>query len=165
MLWDMLRTSKALGKEHLKVIKQSESVGFYQKRYNLFIDFRWHLLYSYNTDFFALIFPTSSIVLMNTMQSLMTWYFPKSFEVCERIFITSHSTIGSIVRCLRDIEPVIDFHNGKLFLHGLFNDFGPIIKREIDFETPSGGVPIITVHRPKPFRGVLLPKGRHRSLT
>ena len=39
------------------------------------IDFRWHLLYSYNRDFFAPIFPTSSIVFMNTMQSLMTWYF------------------------------------------------------------------------------------------
>ena len=83
MLWDMLRTSKALGKEHLKVIKQSESVGFYQKRYNLFIDFRWHLLYSYNTDFFAPIFPTSSIVLVNTMQSLMTWYF---HEASSKVF-------------------------------------------------------------------------------
>ena len=39
------------------------------------INFRRHLLYFYNTDFFAPIFPTSSIVLVNTMQSLMTWYF------------------------------------------------------------------------------------------
>ena len=56
-------------------MKQSESVRFYQKRYNLCIDFKWHLLYSYNTNFFAPIFPTSSIVFMNSMQSLMTWYF------------------------------------------------------------------------------------------
>ena len=68
-------------------MKQSESVRFYQKRYNLCIDFKWHLLYSYNTDFFALIFPTSSIVLVNTMQSLMTWYFHEaSSEVYRSVY-------------------------------------------------------------------------------
>ena len=57
-------------------MKQSESVRFYQKRYNLCIDFKWHLLYSYNTNFFAPIFPTSSIVFMNSMLSLIfSWGF------------------------------------------------------------------------------------------
>ena len=75
MRLDMLRTSKALRMKHLQVIEQSDQMDFTKKRQDLCIDFRWHLLYSYNTDFFAPIFPTSSIVLVNTMQSLMTWYF------------------------------------------------------------------------------------------
>ena len=81
----------------------------FTKKYNLYIDFRWHLLYPYNTDFFAPIFPTSSIVLVNTMQSLMTWCFHEA----------SSEVFRSVVRVL-DLG---ELDNSQLFWPPLWRLF------------------------------------------
>ena len=77
------------------------------------IDFKWHLLYSYNRDFFAPIFPTSSIVFMNTMQSLMTWYF---HEASSEVFrsVTGRFRVSSTTK----VKIFIDIYEGNVSVEG-----------------------------------------------